>query len=212
MEHSYYQDRLSAYHDNELPLQEKVVVEEHLRECSECRELLAQYEKLDQLVESHGQLADGDYWEKAARKIDRAIAGAQATETEDITPQKRGSLLWKLLPIAASIVIVGYIGFHRDEIFQPGPGTQQTTPEIATRAESIPARGPSGEVRQSNKEALSVPAEKDKQSVSKQLNSAPPNVESGRLQEVRTKTKNEPVLKPSPSAADAGSAHRDRAN
>jgi hypothetical protein len=128
MEHSYFQDRLSAYHDNELPLQEKVVVEEHVRGCVECEKLLVEYARLDQLVAEHGQLADSDYWEKAAQKIDRAIASGGQTEIDHtLTHRRKGGLSWKLLAAAASVVIVGYIGINKDKFLSPDkqmPATQ----------------------------------------------------------------------------------------
>jgi hypothetical protein len=124
MEHSYFQDRLSAYHDNELPLQEKVVVEEHVRGCAECQVLMEEYAKLDQLVIEHGQLADTDYWEKAAQRIDRAIAAGGHTEIDHaLAKRRKGGLSWKLLAAAASVVIVGYIGINKDKFLSPDKQT-----------------------------------------------------------------------------------------
>ena len=120
MEHSYFQDRLSAYHDNELPLQEKVVVEQHLHDCPECRKQLAEYARLDQLVIDHGQLGDTDYWEQAAKKIEKEIGVADPTRVASVfRARQRLALTWKLAALAASVVIVGYLGIHRDQIFPP---------------------------------------------------------------------------------------------
>jgi hypothetical protein len=120
MEHSYFQDRLSAYYDNELPLQEKVVVDEHVKGCEECRRLLEKYERLDDLVNTHGQLGDTDYWERSAKEIDRAIDRQQEDKIISVSVARRKfDLGWKLAAVAATLVLVGYIGIHKDDIFTP---------------------------------------------------------------------------------------------
>ncbi len=120
MEHSYFQDRLSAYYDNELPLQEKVVVDEHVKGCEECRRLLEKYARLDDLVNTHGQLGDTDYWERSAKEIDRAIDRQQEDKIVSVSAARRKfDLGWKLAAVAATLVLVGYIGIHKDDIFTP---------------------------------------------------------------------------------------------
>ena len=57
MDHGYFKDRISAYYDNNLKPEERVVIEEHLKECEECRKLLAELAKLDRLVEEHSHSA-----------------------------------------------------------------------------------------------------------------------------------------------------------
>ncbi len=133
MEHSYFQDRLSAYHDNELPLQEKVVVEEHLRDCPDCQRQLADYVRLDQLVIDHSQLADTDYWDTAARGIEKAIG---MTDLSQIIPvskvRERWALTWKLAAVAASAIIVAYLGINRDKILPLEKGAPPTVaPSVA---------------------------------------------------------------------------------
>ena len=39
MDHSYFKDRVSAYYDRDLPPYELQALEEHLKECAECRNL-----------------------------------------------------------------------------------------------------------------------------------------------------------------------------
>ena len=73
MEHSFFKDRLSAYFDNELPPQEKQVVEQHLRDCVECRAELTKLRQLEDAVNRHAGLADTDYWEKSAQKIESRL-------------------------------------------------------------------------------------------------------------------------------------------
>ena len=43
MNHSYFKDRISAYHDQELSLYDHQIVLEHLETCQECQKLLEEY-------------------------------------------------------------------------------------------------------------------------------------------------------------------------
>lgn len=124
------------------------MVEEHVRGCAECEKLLEEYAKLDQLVAEHGQLADSDYWEKAAQKIDRAIAAGGQTEIDHtLTHRRRSGLSWKLLAAAASVVIVGYIGINKDKFLTP----DKQVPMIA--APSVPTSRDSEDYRKSQAES-----------------------------------------------------------
>ncbi|RME25935.1 MAG: hypothetical protein D6800_07090, partial [Candidatus Zixiibacteriota bacterium] len=51
MNHEYFKERISAWMDHGLPLDEQRMIEEHLQTCDECRDLLARLKKLDALVE-----------------------------------------------------------------------------------------------------------------------------------------------------------------
>ena len=86
MEHEYFKNRISAFLDGELKNEEEQLMAEHLKACLECQKIYQKLESLNQLVDEHAQLDDGDYWEKAAQKIEQAIAGE--TKTEIIKPKK----------------------------------------------------------------------------------------------------------------------------
>lgn len=118
MDHSYYQERLSAFADHELAPEERAKVAEHLRECGECQKRLNELEALSQLTSRHSVLDDSDYWEKAARKIEGRLVTA-ATSITVVTPKQgrqMSGLWWKLPAIAASVVLVGYVGLHESDI------------------------------------------------------------------------------------------------
>jgi hypothetical protein len=123
MDHSYFQSRLSAFADGELPADEQAQVGEHLEACSECRRRLDELRRLEELTERQSELPDDEYWERAALKIEAKLE-TQVTEVSnktDLRPvrAKSGSSLWWKLPaIAASILVVGYIGLHEDEILK----------------------------------------------------------------------------------------------
>jgi hypothetical protein len=145
MDHGYFLDRVSAYHDRDLPLQELALMEEHLRDCAECRALLKRFEQLDALVERKIDLAGGDYWEQAAKKIEQRIATANATTVTDIRPRRSLRLPWKFVAAAASVVLLGYLGLHKDDIFGPANLNQATTPPTPAPVvveKEIPANTP----------------------------------------------------------------------
>lgn len=130
MDHAYFKDRLSALFDNELPPQEKQIVEEHLHGCVECQELMTRLRQLDEAVTRHSQLADTDYWEKSAQKIEQRLGFPEQTV---VTPIGRRwyekGMGWKMVAAAASIAVLAYIGINSDKILkredlQPRPTMQ----------------------------------------------------------------------------------------
>ncbi len=118
MEHSYFKDRISAYHDRELKHEEERLIREHLEQCAECRQFLAEFEKLDRMVEKHSQLAGDEYWEESARRIEAAIGPETSTTTEvtSISPYSWKNLGWKLAAVAASVAALAFIAFHEGDL------------------------------------------------------------------------------------------------
>jgi len=88
MDHSYYRDKISAYVDNELSPQEREIIQQHISECQECRNLLAELEKLDRFVQQRSQFAGEEYWERSAQKIEQRLGFAGETKVTDITPSR----------------------------------------------------------------------------------------------------------------------------
>jgi hypothetical protein len=140
-DHSYYQERLSAYADGELDASVRARVEEHLRACSECRERLKELEKLGEFVARESGLAESEYWERAAQRIERAVEDAHP-KTIDIRParaERRTSPWWWRAPaIAASVLFLGYVTLHessilREEVLIPSPSTEPQ-PTLQTEA------------------------------------------------------------------------------
>ncbi len=115
MDHSYFKERISGYYDNNLPPYEQQSVEEHLKICEECQKLLAQFEKLDKLVEEKSQLSDTEYWEKSAQKIENAI-GVDDSKVVDVSHKSYKGLFWKISAVAASVAILTFIGINQADI------------------------------------------------------------------------------------------------
>jgi len=97
---------------------------EHISECPECQQLLAEYERLEQFTDESRDLADDDYWEQSARKIERRLGFAEEQTAvmpiTSITPRrKRTGLGWKLIGAAASVAVLAFIGLHQSDILSP---------------------------------------------------------------------------------------------
>jgi hypothetical protein len=127
MDHSYFKDRISAYYDRDLPPYELQAVEEHLKDCAECQALLAEFEKLDRMVAEKSELAEGDYWEQSAQKIERALGFEEKTEVIDVRPKSWRGLGWKIATVAASVAVITFIGLHEGDILQD---KTQTAPSL----------------------------------------------------------------------------------
>ncbi len=116
MDHSYFRDKISAYFDNELSPQEREVIEQHLAQCQECRNLLAELKRLDRTVEKHSQLGGEEYWEQSAQRIEQRLGFTEGTKVTDITPSRWKGLVPKLAAVAASIAVLGFIVLYEGDI------------------------------------------------------------------------------------------------
>lgn len=132
LDHSYFQQRLSAYADGELEPSVRAQVEEHLRTCTECRNRLQEIEGLGEFIAQKSDLAESDYWEQAAQQIERAVEAAQP-KTVDLKAERTQRLAspwwWRAPAIAASVLFLGYLTLHessilRDEVLTPVPPSE----------------------------------------------------------------------------------------
>lgn len=129
MDHSYFKERISGYYDNNLLPYEQQSVEEHLKTCEECQKLLAQFEKLDKLVEEKSQLSDTEYWEKSAQKIENAI-GVDDSKVIDVSHKSYKGLFWKISAVAASVAILTFIGINQIDIVPDAEMKINQLPEV----------------------------------------------------------------------------------
>lgn len=120
MNESYFRDKLSAYLDNELPPDERVIVEQYLAEHPEARTEVERLRKFAAMVDAHAELRDDLYWERSARKIEQRL-GIGGEEAAPVAETKKGwsALKWtSAVAAAASVVLVGYIAFKDDGTIQ----------------------------------------------------------------------------------------------
>jgi anti-sigma factor RsiW len=103
MNHDLWTDRLSDYLDDELPLEEKRSVDEHLAGCAECHAVLAE---LRSVAERAGSLRDAppdrDLWPGVAAGIGAPLQAARVLE---LRPARRFSFTLPQL-VAASLALI----------------------------------------------------------------------------------------------------------
>ena len=188
MEHSYFKDRISAFIDGELPPYEEKVVKEHLADCEECRQIRAELEKIDSLVEKHSGLNEDEYWEKSAQKIESKLSLSDSLneDAESKKESKYKGLGWKLVTVAASVAVLTFIGLHEKDIFKdiddlpkmqapsisPPPQTESREPddmvleealtfdEVEQEEPSISKAAPSGKMEEIEKRDKKSSAER----------------------------------------------------
>ncbi|HEX2896565.1 MAG TPA: zf-HC2 domain-containing protein [candidate division Zixibacteria bacterium] len=144
MDHSYYRDKISAYFDGALEAQERELIRRHLEDCVECQSLLERLSRLDQVVKEKSSLGGDEYFEKLAQKIESRIA-APREKVVDVKHFRWKTIWWKVSAAAASVLLVGTIGYYqfRDGSQLPSkvlkePGTALTPGSI--NEDSLAAR------------------------------------------------------------------------
>jgi hypothetical protein len=151
LDHSYFQQRLSAYADGEVETSVRAQVEEHLRACPECRKSLQEIEKLSEFIAQESGLAESDYWERAAQRIERAVEAAQPKIVDLKAEQARRGASpwwWRAPAIAASVLFLGYLTIHessilRDEVLTPAqPSGIKTAPVESTTGAELEMEAP----------------------------------------------------------------------
>ncbi|MFQ5452659.1 MAG: anti-sigma factor family protein [Candidatus Zixiibacteriota bacterium] len=140
MNHSYFKDRISAYFDNELKHEEKQVIEEHLNDCQECRQLLEEFKKFDNMVEKDSGLNDSDYWEQSAQKIEQALEKESNADRKitDVKVSAWKGLRWKLAGVAASVVFIMFIALYEKDITKDFKQSAQTAKPMSLDDSNIP--------------------------------------------------------------------------
>ncbi len=130
MDHGYFQDKLSAYHDRSLTPEEMRMVEEHVAACAACRERLEMLAKLDRLIDEKADLAESDYWETAAQKIEQRLGFKEESKVIDVRRNWTG-LGWKLAAAAASVAALTFIALHEGDILDSADQRMQESPTVS---------------------------------------------------------------------------------
>lgn len=114
MEHSYYKDKLSAYFDNSLEVQEMELLRRHLEGCAECRELLEKLSSLSKKIKELSGLDENEYFDSLAAKIDGKIADSGKKVVE--LPHKKSRRFgfdWKIGAVAASFMLIATVTYYQ---------------------------------------------------------------------------------------------------
>lgn len=119
MDHEYFKDRLSGYHEGGLKPEEMQILREHVEQCAECQAQLEQYRKLDKLIDDKCDLSDSAYWEESARKIEERL-GFEGGKNAEITNVKHGLswMSWKVVTTVAAALVLTFVGLHQTDIMK----------------------------------------------------------------------------------------------
>ena len=156
MDHGYFQDKLSAYHDRSLTPEEMRMVEEHVAACAACRERLEMLAKLDRLIDEKADLAESDYWETAAQKIEQRLGFKEESKVIDVRRNWTG-LGWKLAAAAASVAALTFIALHEGDILDSTEKRMQDSPTVSapvTRDMAVTHKTDSSDQRVYEQDAL----------------------------------------------------------
>ncbi len=141
MEHSYYKDRVSAWIDQELPPYEQEALTQHIAECDECRALAEELRQVYRLVDENSEISGGDdYWEELALRTEARIGINQKSNVTSLSKArayKSSGLGWKIAAVAASVAVLTFVGWHRQDIFQD-LFNQETAPAERMKVVSPP--------------------------------------------------------------------------
>ncbi|HKK21012.1 MAG TPA: zf-HC2 domain-containing protein, partial [candidate division Zixibacteria bacterium] len=116
MNHEYFKDRVSAYHDGELKHEEERMIAEHIQGCEECQKLLSDLDKLDRMISEHSGLSESEYWEKSAQRIESALGSGDETEVVEVRKGSYRGLWWKVGALAASAAVIVIIAVYQGDI------------------------------------------------------------------------------------------------
>lgn len=115
------------------------MVEAYLERSEEARRIVAQLEALKQLSDESVLNPKADYWEKSAARIETAIGNSARSEIEPVKRSAWSEWGWKAVSLAASVVMLTYVGFHSGEIFEQLRERPQTENLIQEKARSDPS-------------------------------------------------------------------------
>ncbi len=193
MDHSYFRDKISAYSDGALEAQERELIRRHLEECAECRHLLERLQHLSATIEEKSRLKNDEYFESLAKKIEQKIA-VPDEKIVDIREYRWRSFWWKVGAAAATLVLVGTIGYYQLQDDQEMPA--KILEDFRSNRESVTARADSVSVneepqsqggRTDAREITGQVAESETGQVKKEESNVPVGREKDRLEVVDPK-------------------------
>ncbi len=220
MNHEYFKDRVSAFHDGELKHEEERMIAEHIQQCEECQKLLADLEKLDLMVSERSGLGESDYWEKSAQKIEAALGVKGETEVVEVRRGSYRGLWWKISAVAASAAVIAFIALYQGDIsrnvFNDKSNEKtslqklpQVRRELDTLNELVPARLPSrsgdtGHVRagQLKKESEELSGKVSANGTDKSAGGTAATTQSANMDAVQSESENQEPKPSLPPAAE----------
>lgn len=144
------------------------MVEAYIERSEEARQIVAGFKALGQLSDESVLNPQSDYWEKSAARIEAVLGDAGHTK---ITPVKKSGWSewgWKAVSLAASVVLLTYVGFHSDEILyqtREEPKSTLVIPDKVREDQSI---------QSADQESLSQEQMKESEPTLTETEAAPP--------------------------------------
>ena len=139
MDDQRLKEMLSAWFDGELAPQEMTMVEAYIERSEEARQIVAKLEALKQLADESELNLQSDYWEQSAARIVNALGNSGREEIEPVRRSAWSEWGFKAISLAASILMLTYVGFHSEEIFDQLREKPQTESLIQEKARNDPS-------------------------------------------------------------------------
>ena len=179
MDHSYYRDKISAYSDGALEHQERELIRRHLEECADCQNLLEKLNHFSATVEEKSGLKNDEYFENLAKRIEQRIAAPQE-KVVDVRDLRWKSIWWKISAAAASLILVGTIGYYQYQDDQEMPArvlddlrTNQNAAAVKTDSVSANEEAEIQGGRSDGKELVGKVTESEKEQVKREQSNLP---------------------------------------
>jgi hypothetical protein len=133
MEHHWFEDRVSAWLDQGLPVMEQSAMDEHVATCKDCTAQAERFRSLDRLVQRHANLkTDHAYFDDLAAKTNERIFGSDRkseNEKTTITPIS----WWRWTAVAAGVILTSVVSW---KVFEEQPKVRQlSAPAVESKQE-----------------------------------------------------------------------------
>ena len=151
-DHEKIKQKLAAFVDNELKAPECKMIEEHLAQCSSCREEVSSIQKLHRLAKETAPKPSADFATNLSQQVWRKI---RAKEAEPAQGKVRFFSIPRFAPILAGAAVVLLVVIVGIKLFGPFSGTKQSKPLSGMRS-ILPMAGLRTDQAQSETERLEL--------------------------------------------------------
>jgi TonB family protein len=124
-DHKKMKQKLAAFVDNELKEPERKTIEEHLAQCSSCREEVALIQNLHRLAKESAPKPEPDFAVNLSQQVWRKI---RAKEAEPVRPKVRFFSIPRIAPILAGAVVVLLVVIVGIRLFGTFSGNNKSKP------------------------------------------------------------------------------------
>lgn len=162
MDDQRLKEMLSAWFDGELASEQKAEVEAYIERSEEARRIVAGFKALKQLSDQSVLNPQSEYWGKSAARIEGVIGDAGHEKNTPVKKSGWSEYGWKAVSLAASVVLLTYVGFHSDEILdqmREEPKSNLVIPEKAREDQSTQPVDQKSPAQERMEESEPIPTE-----------------------------------------------------